>query len=173
MRWALGWESVTVTILEGTAGLEALSGSPGRAGSCQAVPGQCPGLCPGCARSVPGAVLRSAPGASTPKSCTQAPRTRVSLCAACQILLALCFPPASLTLNATDFSCFTSALYSAHRNSELPFGCQGKLRRAAAPGADSLSPSIPACPPSPRAAKRCQPSALKTKLKRHRKPKQP
>lgn len=129
--------NLTVTVPVGTAGLEALSGSAGRGRRGLGAARLCPGLCQGCARlrcsrgqragrrpgpgagraarngrapGAAGAELRSAHGASTPRSCTQELAFLSPL--PVRILLALRSLPASLTLNITDFSCFISALYS-------------------------------------------------------------
>lgn len=89
-----------------------------------------------------------------------------------RIILALS-SPASLTLNTTGFSCFTSALYSVQTNSQLLFAHPESSAEQQPPElipcAPSLLPTLTMC----RQALPSQPSALKTRLKRSRKPKQP
>lgn len=146
-----------VTTPAGTAGLEALSGSPGRGRSERGAArlargcarlrcsrGQWAGRRPGPGRCWSRAGLRRT-GTATPKSCTQALRTRVSLSAACQDTpgtLLSCFP--AFKHNGL-FLLYFSTLFCADKLT-TPLCSHGKLRRAAAPGADSLC-TIPAAHP--------------------------
>lgn len=173
-----------VTTPAGTAGLEALSGSPGRGRSERGAArlargcarlrcsrGQWAGRRPGPGRCWSRAGLRRT-GTATPKVAHRRSELAFRSLQLVRILLALC-SLASLTLNTTDFSCFTSALCSVQTNSQLPFAPTESSAEQQPPElipcAPSLLPTLTMC----CQALPSQPSALKTKLKRSRKPKQP
>lgn len=134
MRRALGWEFVTgiTPVGTGSAVWDPWKGQE-RAGSCQAVPGAVPGFVPGTGG------LREMLEPSWARedwsiNSQNLPTGARSSLLPVRMLLALSSPPASPTLNTTGFSCFTSALFSVQKNSQLPF----------VPRADSPSPSLPA-----------------------------
>lgn len=162
MRRALGWEFVCVTTAVGTAGLEALSGSPGRGrrgpGAARRCPGRCPGLCPAPAAAGPGRgeprgtgglremLERSWAQEGWSTNSQKLLRTRVLLCAACQGTRGTLFFPCSPDFKRHGlFLLYLSTLFCAE-NTTTRLWLPGKLRGAAAPGADSLSPSLPAHP---------------------------
>lgn len=138
MRRALGWEFVTgiTPVGTGSAVWDPWKGQE-RAGSCQAVPGAVSGFVPGFVPGTGGLREMLEPSWAREDwsiNSQNLPTGARSSLLPVRMLLALSSPPASPTLNTTGFSCFTSALFSVQKNSQLPF----------VPRADSPSPSLPA-----------------------------